>query len=135
MKNSDSVTTHIIKAHLDIKAAKILHNHGLYSHSMSCSYYAVFHVIKAICEADDINAETHNQVLGLFNKHFVHPGRVSSYVSQAAYDLFLKRNTLEYDPRELIGEEGSERGIELATQSVKEIIAFFNANDIYFEVE
>ena len=132
MKSNDSVTAHIKKSQLDVKAAEILHEHGLYSHSISCCYYAVFHAIKAVSEANDIVSESHNQVLGLFNKHFVHSGKISSYVSQSAYDLFLKRNTLEYDPRELIGEEGSNRGIELATQSVNEITEYFKTSGIVF---
>ncbi|MCL2364902.1 MAG: HEPN domain-containing protein [Defluviitaleaceae bacterium] len=123
MQNDKSIAAHMQKSQLDIKAAEILHAHGLYSHAISCSYYAVFHAIKALMETNEITADTHHQVLGLFNKHFVHPGRVSSYVSHAAYDLFLKRNTLEYDPRELIGEEGSHRGLELAKNSVDEITA------------
>ena len=132
MKNNDSVQAHMMKAYLDIRAAGILHDHFLCSHSISCCYYAVFHAIKALMEADGIVAEKHSQVLGLFNKHFIHPGRISSYVSQAAYDLFLKRNTLEYDPRELIGKEGSQRGIELATRSVDEIASFFRTKGIVF---
>ena len=133
MVNHDSVTAHVKKAFLDIKASELLYAHGFYSHAISCSYYAVFHAIKATLEIDDIKAESHAQVLGMFNKHFVHPGKISSYVSQSAYDLFLKRNTLEYDPGELIGEDGAKRGIELANQSVQEIINYFKTNNVTFE--
>ena len=125
MKSNDGMRAHIFKAQLDIEAAKILHGHKLYSHSISCCYYAVFHAIKAVLESEDINVDTHKQVLGSFNKLFVHPGKISSYVSQTAYDLFERRNTLEYDPTELEGEDGSERGIDLATHAVKEITDFF----------
>ena len=132
MKNNESVSAHINKAYLDIKAANILHSYNMYSHSISCCYYAVFHAIKAVLQADDIIAESHKQVLGAFNKQFVHPGKVSSFVSQAAYSLFERRNTLEYEPTELEGEDGSKRGIKLATQAVQEIIAFFEVNGINF---
>ena len=130
MKKNDIVTSHIAKAFLDIKAAEIMHTHGLYSHSIACCYYAVFHAIKAVHEAHDISAESHRQVLGQFNKLFVHPGKISGHVSIAAYNLFERRNTTEYDPRELEGKEGSEHGITIATKSVDEIVSYFHSNDI-----
>jgi len=133
MTNSDSVRAHISKARLDIRAASLLHNHKLYSHSIACSYYAVFHAIKAILDARGIDAGSHGQVLGAFNKNYVHTGEISSYPSQSDYDLFNKRNTLEYDPRELIGEEGSKIGVEMSTKAVDEIISYFGSHGISFD--
>jgi len=133
MKKNDIVTSHIVKAFLDIKAAKIMHTHGLYSHSIACCYYAVFHAIKAVNEAHDISAESHRQVMGQFNKQFVHPGKVGSFVSDTAYNLFERRNTTEYDPRELEGKDGSAHGIDLAKRAVDELIGFFHAANISFE--
>jgi len=133
MINTDSVVAHINKARSDIQAANLLHQHGLYRHSISCSYYAVFHAIKAILEAGEIGASSHGQVLGFFNKHYVHTGEINSYPSQVAYDLFEKRNTLEYDPRELIGEEGSAIGIEMSAKAVNEIISYFKTHGISFD--
>ena len=133
MTNTNSVTAHINKARLDIQAANLLHEHRLFSHSIACCYYAVFHAIKATLEAGGISASSHRQALGAFNKHHVHTGKISSYPSQVAYDLFEKRNTLEYDPRELIGEDGSKIGIELAIKAVNEIISYFQSEGISFE--
>ena len=133
MTSSDSVRAHIQKARLDIQAANLLHSHKLYSHSIACSYYAVFHAIKAILDAGGVDAGSHGQVLGAFNKHYVHTGEINSYPSQVAYDLFNKRNTLEYDPRELIGEEGSKTGIEMSTKAVDEIISYFGSQGISFD--
>ena len=133
MTNSDSVRAHMNKSRLDIQAANLLHNHKLYSHSIACSYYAVFHAIKAILEAGGIDVGSHGQVLGAFNKNYVRTGEINSYPSQAAYDLFNKRNTLEYDPRELIGEEGSKIGIEMSTKAVDEIISYFGSQGISFD--
>ena len=133
IKKNDIVTSHIAKAFLDIKAAKIMHTHGLYSHSIACCYYAVFHAIKAVHEAHDISAESHRQVMGQFNKQFVHPGKIGSFVSDTAYNLFERRNTTEYDPRELEGKDGSEHGIDIAKRAVDEINNFFHTANIYLE--
>jgi len=133
MTNTDSVKAHMNKAHLDIQAAKLLHGNGFFSHSIACSYYAVFHAIEAVLLADEISVSSHRQSLGMFNKNYVHLGTISSFVSQVAYELFEKRNTLEYDPRELMGEEGSQVGIDKATQAVNEIVDYFKSHGIHFE--
>jgi len=133
MTNSDSVRAHIRKTRLDIQAANLLHNHKLYSHSIACSYYAVFHAIKAVLDAGKIDASSHGQILGAFNKNYIHTGEINSYPSQVAYDLFNKRNTLEYDPRELIGEEGSKIGIEMSTKVVDEIISYLGSYGMSFD--
>lgn len=56
----------------DLKASKALYDLKLYKSSNNRAYYSIFHSIKAILALEPIDFKKHKDVVGYFNKNYVH---------------------------------------------------------------
>ena len=125
MKNSDYVSAHLNKMSEKLDVAMLLYDNGYYTDSISCSYYAVFHAIKAVLEADGIDRDSHKGVLSYFNQHYVRTGRINSVSARVLHYLFEKRNETEYKPQILAGESGAKDALDMSRSAVSEIRSYF----------
>ena len=62
------------------------------------SYYAMFYAVLALFIHSDTPHKTskHSGVIGIFNKEFVHSGKLDARFAKMLYDLFDQRMELDY---------------------------------------
>ncbi|MFN3466456.1 MAG: HEPN domain-containing protein [Candidatus Brocadiales bacterium] len=64
------------QAHERLKAAEALLSQGLYTDSVTRSYYAMFTAARALLATKGLDSAKHSGVISLFNQHFVKTGVV-----------------------------------------------------------
>jgi len=73
-KIRDLCTYRIEKAHNDLKAAKFLLEQKLFSQSLNRSYYAIFHITRALLALDEFESRKHTGIIAYFNKEYIAKG-------------------------------------------------------------
>lgn len=72
------------------------------------SYYAMFYAVLALFIHSNTPHKTskHSGVIGIFNKEFIHTGKIDTRFAKMLYDLFDERMELDYrDFAEVSGED------------------------------
>jgi len=89
------------------------------------SYYAMFYAVLALFIHSDTPHKTskHSGVMGIFNKEFIHTGKLDPRFARMLYDLFDERMELDYrDFAEVSGEDARN-----AVAAAEEFIAAIKA--------
>jgi uncharacterized protein (UPF0332 family) len=85
-------------ARAKLHAASVLLAAGAHGDAASRAYYAAFHAVSALLLDSDKAYSSHAQVLGAFNRDFVHAGAFPREFSAILVRLFEDRQTGDYDP-------------------------------------
>jgi len=110
----------------DLGVAELLLKEKSYRGANNRSYYAVFHAASACLGLEEKSYRSHAQVLGNFNKEFVHTGVFQRDISKKISALEDLRLDSDYDDLfEVIPEEAEEM-YELAKEIVTEIDGYVN---------
>ena len=86
-------------------------------------YYSMFYAILAIFLKSDINIKTskHSGVISLFDKEFVHTGKIDKLYSKNLHKLFNARIDGDYKDFAEFSKEGVSEFIKLAEEFLREI--------------
>ena len=89
------------------------------------SYYAMFYAVLAIFIHANISHKTskHSGVIGIFNKEFIHTGKLDARFAKMFYDLFDERMELDYRDFAEVSEEDARNAVAAAQEFVAEIKA------------
>lgn len=79
-----------------LRAANLLLAGGAWGDASSRAYYAAFHAISAVLLAHGATYTRHGQVLGAFNRDFVHPGHFPSTFTMLLTRLYENRQSGDY---------------------------------------
>lgn len=93
----DEVEAMLALAEEKLRAAELLLEGGAWADAASRAYYAAFHAVSAALLSRGQAYSSHAQVLGSFNKTFVHPGTVPKEFTTFLTRLFEDRQTGDYD--------------------------------------
>lgn len=90
------------------------------------AYYAMFYAVLALFQKAGINAKTskHAGVISVFDKEFIHAGKLDVRFSKILHKIFEARQTIDY--KELV-----EVTVEEASDHVKAARAFVDAVKIF----
>ena len=92
-KIRDLCTYRIEKAQNDLKAAKFLLEQKLFSQSLNRSYYAIFHITRALLALDEFESRKHTGIIAYFNKEYIAKGifdkRFAKIIKGAETQLIL----------------------------------------------
>jgi uncharacterized protein (UPF0332 family) len=103
------------------EAARMLES-GFSSRSIvNRSYYAMFYAVLALFIHTNTPHKTskHSGVIGIFNKEFIHTGKLDARLARMLYDLFDERMELDY--RDFA--EVSAQDSRVAVASAQEFVA------------
>jgi uncharacterized protein (UPF0332 family) len=114
----DYIQQTIDKSQRTIKVARLLFENDCFDDAVSRCYYAGFHAISAVLFSKGLTFSKHTQVLGAFNKEFVHSGEFPRSISQFIDQLFKDRMIGDYDSMTTIDRTTAQRDIEQAAQIV-----------------
>jgi len=89
-------------------------------------HYAVFSVISLLHYLTGMSYSSHQQVLGMFNKNFVHCRTFSRKAGKTATDLFYLRQKADYDFVQDIDEDLTRKCIEEAADLFAEAAEYLS---------
>ena len=103
----------------DLKASKALYDLKLYKSSNNRAYYSIFHSIKAILALEPIDFKKHKDVVGHFNKNYVHteifPRNMGRKITRAS----KIREDSDYDDEFVVKPEDTLEQIQTAEELIK----------------
>lgn len=87
------------------------------------SYYAMFYAVLAlfIHSCTPHKTSKHSGVIGIFNKEFIHTGKLDARFAKMLYDLFDERMELDYRDFAEVNEEDARNAVASAQEFVSEI--------------
>lgn len=105
-----------------LEAARVLLAARAPGDAASRAYYAAFHAVSAVLLAGGQAYSSHAQVLGAFNRDFVHPGTFPRDFTAILTRLFEDRQTGDYDPTASLDMDEAEHDV-LDAQRILDAIA------------
>jgi uncharacterized protein (UPF0332 family) len=93
----DLASVRIQKAKEDYKAAISLLKNGSLNAANNRAYYAMFHSIRAVFALESIDFKSHFQVIGYFNKVYVHSGKFDSRYYKMIHNAVEARTQSDYE--------------------------------------
>jgi len=104
MTLSDNERDTLIQYHLEqaneaVEDVKILLNHNRINASVSCIYYGMFYALSALALKHQFKTSKHGQLIGWFNKQFVHEGLVDATFGKMINRAYNRRLKGDYDPK------------------------------------
>jgi uncharacterized protein (UPF0332 family) len=106
-------------------ARSALHN-GFFEDASSRAYYAAFHAATAALASRGLSYSSHGQVIGAFNREFIHSGRLPPEMFTMLQRLFADRQVGDYSASRTIPQETAERGVadaELLLDAVRALLS------------
>jgi uncharacterized protein (UPF0332 family) len=87
------------------------------------AYYAMFYAVLALFIHADTPHKTskHSGVIGIFNKEFIHTGKLDARFAKMFYDLFDERMELDYRDFAEVSEEDACNAVSSAREFVSAI--------------
>jgi uncharacterized protein (UPF0332 family) len=92
-------------------AAMILLREQFFNDSLSRSYYSAFHAVTMLFLLEDRAFSSHKQIIGMFNKEFVHTSTFPEQIARDLEHLFESRQTGDYDYHIAFDESDARTGI------------------------
>lgn len=105
-------------ARAKLEAARVLLAARAPGDAASRAYYAAFHAVSAVLVARGQAYSSHAQVLGAFNRDFVHAGTFPREFTAILARLFEDRQTGDYDPTASLDAAEAERDVQDAQRIV-----------------
>ena len=114
----------------DLRDAELLLQNASFNSSISRSYYAIFHAIRAVNALDGFDSSKHSGVIAHFNQMHVATGDFSRESSKVIQKAFSIRSKSDYDDfYEATREEAAEE-LEKAKQFIFAVETYFRVNKV-----
>lgn len=87
------------KARQDLETAKINFESGMLAQSVNRSYYAAFHVLRALLAYDTFDSKRHSSILGYFNKNYIVNEKIGQEyykIIASAFDIRIKSDYQDF---------------------------------------
>lgn len=111
----------------DLEAAQLNFENRQYRASNNRAYYAIFRAISA-CLALEFKAyKQHAQVIGSFNKEFVHTGVFPKEISKRISRAQEVRHASDYDDFYIVSMEEAQEQLETAREVVDMVNKYLNS--------
>ena len=107
-----------------LRAARELLKLELYSDAVTRAYYAAFSAVTLLHYLAGQAYPSHRQVLGQFNKHYIHTGIFEKKLGVTLQDLLLKRQKADYDVSARFSHDSAEETLRSAESVCNQILAY-----------
>ncbi|MEW5692510.1 MAG: HEPN domain-containing protein [Candidatus Hydrogenedentota bacterium] len=114
----------IKKAYEKLLTSKIDLENNRYEDSASRAYYSVFHSISSVLLSKGLHFSSHKEVIGAFNKEYIHGGEFPVYFIKKIQKLFEDRQIGDYDIEEIIDKETAEEDYKSAEEIVNKCVEY-----------
>ena len=110
----------------DLIASKALYDLKLYKSSNNRAYYSIFHSIKAIFALEPIDFKRHKDVIGYFNKNYVHTEIFPKSIGRKIMKASKIREDSDYDDEFIVKSEDTLEQIQTAEEMIKLVEEYIN---------
>lgn len=87
----------MLRAQENLAATRLLLHKNCYDAAVSCAYYAVFYVAKAIVLTDNIVSNRSRRIIAAFGQYFAKTGRIPAEFQQLLVTAHQQRILSDYD--------------------------------------
>ena len=112
----ERISAELERAKESLTAAQNLLEDGLFSDSISRSYYAIFHAARAVLLTKDIDSSTHNGAITMFGLHFVKDGLIEEKYGKIYNESKDVRELGDYMATKKFTREETKRRVAQATE-------------------
>ena len=98
----------------DLNDAKLLMDAGSFKSSVNRSYYAIFHMLRAVTALDHFDASKHSAVIAYVNRMYVKEGVFDKALSKMLDKAYRLRENADYKDFEIISRDMAKEQIERA---------------------
>jgi uncharacterized protein (UPF0332 family) len=113
----------LARGELSLRAAEALLSLGLYADSVSRSYYAVFHVIRALLFSRGIEPRSYQGAIRFLNTEFIRPGLLDSSHNRLIGGLQRARELADYDAAVTFSAEDAQAELDAARRFTRDALA------------
>jgi uncharacterized protein (UPF0332 family) len=118
-----NIQDELTRAEHSLRAAEALLPLGLHADSVSRSYYAVFHSIRALLFSRGIEPRSHEGAIRFLNTEFIRPGLLDSSHNRLIGGLQRARELADYDAAVTFSAEDARAEIEAARLFMRDALA------------
>ena len=111
----------------DLIASEALYDLKLYKSANNRAYYSVFHSIKAVLALEPIDFKKHKDVVGYFNKNYIHTEIFSKQLGRKISDASKIREDSDYIDEFVVKPEDTKKQIETAKEMLELVEKYINA--------
>jgi len=119
--SKESAGFYLGTARRKLDGARSALENGFFEDASSRAYYAAFHAATAALATRGFSYSSHGQVIGAFNREFVHSGTLPPDAFAKLQRLFADRQVGDYSASRTISRETAERGIKDAEWLIEAI--------------
>ena len=123
-KIKDLCVYRIEKAKNDLNASQMLFGKKFFAQSMNRSYYAIFHMARALLALDEFESRKHTGIIAYFNKNYIATGIFEKIYSKIIKGAERKRTKSDYDDFYIVSRDEAEEQVKNAKQFIEEIERF-----------
>jgi uncharacterized protein (UPF0332 family) len=123
-----TVGSYMLLAEDCLAQAKLLYDNEFYRGACGKAYYAYFDAVRALLMSKEITTQSHSSVRGLFSLHFIKDGPFTKQDSSVINELFLLRQTGDYEPDDDISEADALSAVATATEFLLQTEAYLRQN-------
>lgn len=123
------LATLLAQAEEKLRAAKLLLQGRAWGDASSRAYYAAFHAVSAALLSKEETYSSHAQVLGRFNKAFVHQGVFPKEFTTLLTRLYEDRQAGDYETALSVTEEDATRDVADAQRILEAVRQFLSSQE------
>ncbi len=112
----------------NLNDAKILMDMGSFKSSVNRSYYAIFHMLRAVTALDHFDASKHSTVIAYVNRMYVKEGIFDRALSKMLDKAYRLRENADYKDFEMISKDMAKEQIERAEMIMTMIKPYLDEN-------
>lgn len=110
----------------NLNDAKLLMDAGSFKSSVNRSYYAIFHMLRAVTALDHFDASKHSAVIAYVNRMYVKEGVFDKALSKILAKAYRLRENADYKDFEIISMDMAKEQIERAAKIMDMIKPYLN---------
>lgn len=110
----------------DLESAKVLEQNGKYKAAINRSYYAIFHMLRAVTALNQFDSSKHSGIIAYFNHNYVKTGVFDKELSKLIDASYRLREKADYQDFFLVSKEQASEQIERAEKVFSTIQAYPN---------
>ena len=119
-----NIRDEVARAGEALRAAQALLEAGLNADSVSRSYYAALHLLRALLLSRGLEARSHSGAVHLFNVEFVRPGLLPSSHNRLVGGLQRARELADYDAAALFSADDAQALLDDARSLSEAVLGF-----------
>ena len=120
-KRSDLSKYRFERAKEEIDTSKQLLTLGKYNKSANCSYYAMFHAVRAVLALEGFDSKKHSGVISHFGQNYVKTGIFKPETTSIIWSAFMIRGYSDYEDYYEVKPEDAKKQIENAEEIIRMI--------------